>query len=41
VMSKIMGNERAAAAMKEGMGTSALASPNAPDLNKAATEAAE
>ena len=37
VMSKIMGNERAAAAMKEGMGLSALASPNAPDLNKAAT----
>jgi limonene 1,2-monooxygenase len=40
VMSKIMGNERAAAAMKEGMGTSALASPNAPDLNKAVTDAA-
>ena len=37
VMSKIMGNERAATAMKEGMGLSALASPNAPDLNKAAT----
>ena len=39
VMSKIMGNERAAAAMKEGVGASALASPNAPDLNKAAGEA--
>jgi limonene 1,2-monooxygenase len=41
VMSKIMGNERAAAAMKEGMGVSALASPNAPDLNKAAAEGAQ
>jgi limonene 1,2-monooxygenase len=36
VMSKIMSNERAAAALKEGVGASALASPNAPDLNKAA-----
>jgi limonene 1,2-monooxygenase len=41
VMSKIMSNERAAAALKEGMGVSALASPNAPDLAKAANEAAE
>jgi len=39
VMSKIMGNERAAAAMKEGLGVSALASPNAPDLSKAAADA--
>ena len=41
VMSKIMGNERAAAAMKEGLGVSALASPNAPDLSKAAADAAQ
>jgi limonene 1,2-monooxygenase len=42
VMSKIMGNERAAAALKEGMaGATALSSPNAPDLNKAAKEAAK
>ena len=41
VMSKIMGNERAVAAMKEGVGASALASPNAPDLNKAATAASQ
>jgi limonene 1,2-monooxygenase len=39
VMSKIMSNDRAAAALKEGMGVSALASPNAPDLNKAASAA--
>lgn len=39
VMAKIMSNEKAAAAMKEGVGQSALASPNAPDLNKAAAEA--
>jgi limonene 1,2-monooxygenase len=42
VMSKIMGNERAAAALKEGVSAaSALASPNAPDLNKAARDAAQ
>ncbi len=42
VMSKIMGNERAAAALKEGMASAtALSSPNAPDLNKAAKEAAK
>jgi limonene 1,2-monooxygenase len=35
VMSKIMSNERAAAALKEGMAATALASPNAPNLNKA------
>jgi limonene 1,2-monooxygenase len=35
VMNKIMSNERAAAALKEGMAATALSSPNAPDLNKA------
>jgi limonene 1,2-monooxygenase len=39
VLSKIMSNERAAQALKEGVGISALASPNAPDLNKAAEKA--
>lgn len=40
VMSKIMSNDRAAQALKEEMGgVSALSSPNAPDLKKAAAEA--
>jgi limonene 1,2-monooxygenase len=42
VLSKIMSHEGAAAALKAGMeGGVAMRSPNAPDLNKAAADAAE